>query len=42
MTDIAAEFGMSSNAFAKHCKKANVPFPGRGYWQRVQRIPSVI
>lgn len=35
LTDIAAEFGMSSGAFAKHCKKANVPCPGRGHWQLI-------
>jgi hypothetical protein len=34
MTEIAAEFGMSSVAFAKHCKTADVPRPGRGYWQQ--------
>ena len=36
LTAIAAEFGMSSNAFAKHCKKADVPIPWRGYWQRLE------
>ncbi len=36
MTEIADDFGMSSVAFAKHCKNANVPFPGRGYWQRIE------
>ena len=36
MTEIAAEFGMSSVAFAKHCKKLNVPIPWRGYWQRIE------
>ena len=35
MTTIAAEFGMSSVAFAKHCRKLDVPIPWRGYWQRV-------
>jgi hypothetical protein len=37
MTTIAAEFGMSSVAFAKHCRKLDVPIPWRGYWQRVDR-----
>src|ERR1019366_763875 len=36
MTAIAADFGMSSVAFGKHCITMNVPTPGRGYWQRLQ------
>ena len=36
MTEIAAEFGVSSVAFAKHCKKLGVPRPSRGYWQQLQ------
>lgn len=35
MTTIAAEFGMSSVAFAKYCKAADVPRPERGYWRRL-------
>lgn len=35
MTAIAAEFGMSSVAFAKYCKAADVPRPERGYWQQL-------
>jgi hypothetical protein len=35
MTTIAAEFGMSSVAFAKYCKELDVPRPGRGYWRQV-------
>jgi hypothetical protein len=35
MTEIAADFGMSSVAFAKYCKAADVPRPERGYWQQV-------
>lgn len=34
LTEIACEFGMSSNAFAKYCKAADVPRPERGYWQQ--------
>ena len=36
MTEIAADFGMSSVAFAKYCKAADVPRPERGYWQQVE------
>jgi hypothetical protein len=36
MTEIAVDFGMSDVAFAKHCKKLNVPVLWRGYWQRFQ------
>lgn len=36
MTSIAAEFGVSSVAFAKHCTKLDVPRPGRGYWQQLR------
>jgi len=35
MIAIAAEFGVSSVAFAKNCTKLNVPRPGRGYWQQL-------
>jgi len=35
MTTIAAEFGVSSVAFAKNCTKLDVPRPGRGYWQQL-------
>jgi hypothetical protein len=31
---IAADLGFSNVALAKHCKKLNVPVPGRGYWAR--------
>jgi len=36
MTEIAADFGMSSVAFAKYCKAADVPRPERGYWQQLE------
>lgn len=36
MTEIADDFGMSSVAFAKYCKAADVPRPERGYWQQVE------
>jgi hypothetical protein len=35
MTAIAADFGMSSVAFAKYCKELDVPRPGRGYWRQL-------
>jgi hypothetical protein len=36
LTAIAAEFGMSSVAFAKHCDWLDVPCPGRGHWAQVR------
>ncbi len=32
---LAAEFGISDVAIAKHCKKKNVPRPSLGYWAKV-------
>ena len=34
MTKVAAEFGISDGALAKHCRKMNVPRPAPGYWAR--------
>lgn len=34
MRTLAPSFGISDVAFAKHCKKAGIPFPGRGYWAK--------
>src|SRR5580698_8944735 len=36
MKTIAASVGISDVALAKHCKKANIPVPNRGYWARKQ------
>jgi hypothetical protein len=36
MRAIAASAGISDVALAKHCKKANIPVPNRGYWARKQ------
>ena len=36
MTTIATSLGVSSVALAKHCKKADIPIPERGYWARKQ------
>lgn len=35
MTTISTEAGISNVALAKHCKKLNIPVPGRGYWARM-------
>jgi hypothetical protein len=32
----AADLGISDVGLVKHCKKANIPVPGRGYWARKQ------
>ncbi|MGO8925419.1 MAG: hypothetical protein ACLQU3_00635 [Limisphaerales bacterium] len=34
-SNLAAHFGISDVAIAKHCKKLNVPRPTRGYWAKV-------
>lgn len=36
MRTVAANIGISDVALAKHCKKANIPVPNRGYWARKQ------
>lgn len=36
MKTVAARVGISDVALAKHCKKANIPVPNRGYWARKQ------
>jgi hypothetical protein len=36
MRTIAQSIGISDVALAKHCKKANIPVPSRGYWARHQ------
>lgn len=33
---VAANIGISDVALAKHCKKADIPVPNRGYWARKQ------
>lgn len=34
VSEIAARLGVSDVALAKLCRRAGVPIPGRGYWQR--------
>jgi hypothetical protein len=36
MRTIAANVGISDVALAKHCRKAHIPAPPRGYWARKQ------
>jgi hypothetical protein len=36
MRIVAASVGISDVALAKHCKKADIPVPNRGYWARKQ------
>ncbi|MDX8483151.1 hypothetical protein RFN28_32570, partial [Mesorhizobium sp. VK24D] len=33
---VASEYGISDVAFAKLCRKHNIPLPPRGYWARVE------
>jgi len=39
---VAADIGISDVALVKHCKKANIPVPGRGYWARKQAGKSTV
>ncbi len=34
-TKLAAQMGISDVAFAKRCKKLNIPRPARGYWAKL-------
>lgn len=36
MRTVAASLGISDVALAKHCKKAGIPLPQRGYWAKKQ------
>ncbi len=36
MKNIAADLGISDVALAKHCRRATIPVPSRGYWARKQ------
>jgi hypothetical protein len=36
MIKVAAQYGISGNGLAKACRKADIPVPERGYWNRVQ------
>ena len=42
MKTVAARVGISDVALAKHCKKANIPVPNRGYWARKQAGKTTI
>lgn len=42
MKDVAPQFGISGVALRKHCLKANIPVPERGYWARLAAGKSVI
>ena len=36
LTLVAADLGISANGLAKICDRVLVPYPGRGYWSKVQ------
>jgi hypothetical protein len=42
MRAIATSLGLSDVALAKHCKKADIPVPSRGYWARKQASKPTI
>lgn len=35
MIKLAAKYGISGNGLAKACRKADIPVPERGYWNRI-------
>ena len=46
ITTLAMRYGLSGVGFAKRCRRAGVPIPGRGYWAAVKagkrvRIPDL-
>jgi integrase len=36
VSEVAVRLGVSDVALAKLCRRAGIPIPGRGYWQRVE------
>ncbi len=36
MTKLGARFGISGNGLKKACKRANIPVPPQGYWNKLQ------
>src|SRR5690348_13685753 len=42
MKTVAASVGISDVALAKHCRRADIPVPRRGYWARKQAGKSTI
>jgi hypothetical protein len=36
MRNLAKQIGISNTAIAKHCRKADIPMPGVGYWNKLQ------
>lgn len=42
MKNVAPEFGMSDVALRKHCTRANIPVPERGYWARLRAGKNLI
>ena len=49
MTEVAKEYEVSDRALTKICDKLNVPYPGLGYWRKIevgehpprQKLPDV-
>jgi hypothetical protein len=41
VSEIAARLGVSDVALAKLCRRAEIPVPGRGYWQRTEAGQAV-
>jgi hypothetical protein len=36
MRNLAKQIGISDTAIAKHCRRADIPMPGVGYWNKLQ------
>ena len=41
MTRVSAEYGLSDNGLRKICRKLNIPWPPRGYWQKLAHNKKV-
>jgi hypothetical protein len=41
VSETAARLGVSDVALAKLCRRAEIPIPGRGYWQRAESGQAV-
>jgi hypothetical protein len=40
VSEVAARLGVSEVALAKLCRRAAIPLPGRGYWQKNRSGPT--
>lgn len=41
MIKLGARFGISGNGLKKACKRASIPVPPQGYWNKLQAAPLI-